>query len=72
MGLCRQPSLRASKVEPVVWAFVSGILKDPERIRAGMEALIEQEQAISPRDADEQAAAWTKKLAECDQLRGAY
>jgi hypothetical protein len=37
-----------------------------------MEALIEQEQAISPRDADEQAAAWTKKLAECDQLRGAY
>jgi site-specific DNA recombinase len=72
MGLCRQPSLRASKVEPVVWDFISGLLKDPERIRAGMEALIEQEQAVSPRDADEQAAVWAKKLAECDQLRGAY
>ena len=56
----------------MVWDFISGLLEDPERIKAGMEALIEQEQAISPRDADEQAAAWAKKLAQCDQLRGAY
>jgi hypothetical protein len=55
-----------------MWAFISDLLKDPERIRAGMEALIEQEQAVNPRDADEQAAAWAKKIAECDQRRGAY
>jgi site-specific DNA recombinase len=44
-----QQSFRAEKVEETVWSFVSRLLKDPERIRAGMEALIEQEQANGPR-----------------------
>ncbi len=38
-----QKAFRAEKVEAVIWSFVSDLLKDPERIRAGMEALIEQE-----------------------------
>jgi hypothetical protein len=71
-GPCRQMALRAEHVEPVVWKFVSGLLKDPERIRVGMNALIDRERAAGIHDMGEQAAAWTKKLEECDRLRGAY
>jgi hypothetical protein len=59
-------------VEPVVWDFVSGLLKDPERIRAGMNALIDREQEAGCRDMAEEAAAWAKKMEECDRLRSAY
>ncbi len=71
-GPCRQRSLRASEVEPVVWDFVSGLLKDPERTRAGMNALIDQERAASSRSPGEEAAVWAKKIEECDRLRSAY
>lgn len=71
-GACRQKSLRAEHVEPIVWEFVSGLLKDPERIRAGMNALIDRERAAGIHDTGEQAAAWTKKLEECDRLRNGY
>ena len=72
MCSCNQKSLRASEVEPVVWDFVSNLLKDPERIRSGMEALIEQEQASEPRNLDSETKIWTKKLAEYSSLRSAY
>jgi hypothetical protein len=55
-----------------VWDFVSDLLTDPEKIRSGMEALIEQEQATEPRDLEREAKVWTKKLAECTRLRSAY
>ncbi len=42
-GICEQKSLRAERVEASVWEFVSSLLKDPERIRAGVDMLIEQE-----------------------------
>jgi hypothetical protein len=42
-GLCEQKRLRAEKFEGTVWSFVFGLLKDPERLRAGMNALIEAE-----------------------------
>ena len=45
---------------------------DPERIRDGMEALIEQERASEPRDLDREAKVWKKKLAEYTRLRSAY
>ncbi len=38
MCSCTQKSLRAAKIEPTIWAFVSGLLTDPEKIRSGMEA----------------------------------
>jgi site-specific DNA recombinase len=69
---CTQKSLRSSEVEPAVWRFVSDLLTDPERIRAGMEALIEQERASEPRDLDRETRVWTKKLAEYTRLRSAY
>ncbi len=72
MGTCRQRSLRAAEVESAVWEFVSGLLKDPERVRAGMEALIERERAASSRLPAQEAEAWVRKLEECGRLRSAY
>jgi len=71
-GPCRQKSLRAEHVEPVVWEFVAGLLKDPERIRAGMDALIEREREAGSRDTGQEATAWASRLEECDRLRSAY
>jgi site-specific DNA recombinase len=67
-----QKSFRAEKVEAVMWSFVSNLLKDPERIRAGMEALINQERAAGPRDLAKEAAMWAQKVEECTRLRSAY
>jgi hypothetical protein len=59
-------------VEPLIWDFVSDLLENPERIRASMEVLIEQErEAERGRPADE-IAAWMKKMEESDRLRSAY
>jgi site-specific DNA recombinase len=67
-----QKSFRAEKVEAVMWSFVSNLLKNPELIRAGMEALIEQERANGPRDLAKEAATWAQKLEECTRLRNAF
>jgi site-specific DNA recombinase len=72
MGPCRQRSLQASSVEPMIWEFISDLLKNPEMIRAGMNALIERERAAKSREAGEEAAVWVKKLEECARLRSAY
>lgn len=52
-----------------MWKFVSGLLKDPERIRAGMERLIDQERASGHADPEREAKAWLEKLAEVDRQR---
>jgi site-specific DNA recombinase len=72
MCSCTQKALRASEVEPVVWAFVSGLLKDPERVRAGMDRLIEQERQASSAEPEREAEVWAGKLEECARLRAAY
>ena len=55
-----------------MWDFVSDLLTDPENIRSGMEALIEQERAPEPRGLEREAKVWTKKLVEYSHLRSAY
>jgi site-specific DNA recombinase len=72
MGSCAQKSLRPTEVEPVVWRFISGLLRDPEKIRVGMEKLIDEEQAIGRGDPEREAKAWAEKLEECARLRKAY
>jgi len=69
---CNEMSIQAHNVEPVIWRFVSGLLKDPERIRAGMERLIEDERGAGRGDPEREGKAWAEKLAECARLRGAY
>jgi site-specific DNA recombinase len=69
---CKQKCLRAEKVEPTVWDFVCGMLKHPERIRAGMDRLIAHEREGRRSDPEREAAVWAEKAAECARLRGAY
>jgi hypothetical protein len=55
-----------------VWEFVSGLLKDPERIRKGLEALIEEERAGMLDDPQQQSKVWLKKLSEVDSKRSKF
>jgi len=63
---------RAGELEATVWNLISSLLKDPVRLRAGLEELIEEEQRAMRGNPDEEAEAWMKKLAEVDSKRSAY
>jgi site-specific DNA recombinase len=71
-GSCRQKALRPTEVEPAVWNFVSELLKDPEKIKAGMERIIDAEAAMGRGDPERESEAWAEKLEECARLRSAY
>src|SRR5215210_5509867 len=63
---------RADQVEPRVWDLISGLLKDPGRLKAGLEEMIEQERAGLRGDPDQEAKTWLEKLSEVDQERRGY
>jgi hypothetical protein len=69
---CRQRMERAQKAEEAMWAFVSRALKDPGRILAGMDTLIEQKRAELRGDPEREAKAWLERIAEVDQERRGY
>jgi site-specific DNA recombinase len=73
MCLCTQKAIRAEDAEEAIWEFISRLLKDPERIRLGMERLIDEERVAANRgDPESTAKAWADKAAECARLRAAY
>jgi hypothetical protein len=63
---------RADVLEPRVWEFVSGLLKDPELLHAGLEAMIERESDGLPDNADREAKAWRDRLAEVEHKRARF
>jgi hypothetical protein len=71
-GSRRQKALRPAEVEPAVWHFVSELLTDPEKIKTGMERLIDDEVGIGRGDPEREAETWAEKLEECARLRRAY
>src|SRR5215203_6105888 len=71
-GSCSQRMVRAETAEAAMWQFVSEILKDPTRIRAGMDALIEQKRGEIRGDSGRVSKAWLDRLAEIDQERRGY
>jgi hypothetical protein len=68
---CEQSSIQARKVEPLVWGFVSGLLKEPEHIRRDLEMIALQREGKGE-DPDREAKAWAEKLAEVDSKRSRY
>jgi site-specific DNA recombinase len=72
MCSCTQQAIRAEEVEAEVWEFVSDLLMDPEKIKAGMQRLIEQEREAMRGDPEHEAEVWAQRIAECTQLRNAY
>jgi len=69
---CTQRALSAVEVEERVWRFVSELLTDPEKVRTGMNRLIEGELSERSGDPERETEAWTKKILECNRLRSAY
>jgi hypothetical protein len=55
-----------------VWNLISGLLKDPARLKAGLEEMIEQERAGLRGDPGQEAKTWLERLSEVDQERRGY
>jgi chromosome segregation ATPase len=55
--------------EAEVWEEVSSLLKEPERLRAGIERYIEQEHRGDP---EREMRVWAKRLADVDAKRSRY
>ena len=71
-GCTNTKQLRAEGMERQVWDFVRGLLKDPERVRAGLDRLIEEERANVSRDPGRDAEYWSKRMAEAEMERRGY
>ena len=65
-------SYRAEETEALVWRFISNLLKDPDRLRAGLEKMIDQERNGLREDPEREAAAWLRSLAEADSKRARF
>jgi site-specific DNA recombinase len=63
---------RAPDFEGRVWDLISGLLKDPERLRAGLDEMIEAERAGMRGDPEAEALAWLDKIAALDSKRSRY
>jgi len=63
---------RADKLEPAVWGLVSGLLKDRERLREGLERMIAEEREGVRGDPGREAGAWLERLAEADRKRSGF
>jgi site-specific DNA recombinase len=65
-------SHRADRLEPMVWNYVSGAMKNPEELRADLDRMVELERRDTRGDPDKEAKLWTEKLAEVDRKRARY
>jgi site-specific DNA recombinase len=65
-------SFPAVEIEGRVWDLVSGLLKDPERLRTGLEEMIETERAGVRGDPESEAQVWLGRLAALDSKRSRY
>jgi hypothetical protein len=64
--------LRAERIENQVWGFVRVLLRDPERIRTGLDRLIEEERTEAGRDPERDAEFWSRKITEVEVERRGY
>jgi site-specific DNA recombinase len=65
-------NLRALDLEGRVWDLLSGLLKDPERLRAGLDEMIEAERAGMRGDPEAEAMIWLGRIAVLDSKRSRY
>jgi site-specific DNA recombinase len=59
-------NFRAEDTERDVWNFVSSVLKDPERLRSGLDEMLDREEALSSLAHNEDEEEWLKKLSELE------
>jgi site-specific DNA recombinase len=63
---------RASDIERRVWDLISGLLKDPERLRAGLDEMIEAERAGMRGDPEAETLTWLARFSALDSKRSRY
>lgn len=63
---------RAEELEGKVWELISGLLKDPDRIRAGLERMIDIERSELRGEPERSAKAWADTLVEVQEERRGY
>jgi len=63
---------RAVDLEGRVWDLISGLLKDPARLREGLNEMIEAERAGMRGDPEAEAMAWLGRIAALDSKRSRY
>jgi Resolvase, N terminal domain/Recombinase zinc beta ribbon domain len=59
-------------VEAEVWQFVSGLLRDPQRLREGLDRMVECERAGMHGDPEQEQKHWLEKLAEAERRRSGF
>jgi hypothetical protein len=69
---CPQRTIRIERVEPLVREFVVEVLRDPDTIRRGLEALVQRELELERENPEILAGELTEKLSENDRRRRAY
>jgi tetratricopeptide (TPR) repeat protein len=60
---------RAVELEEQVWRFVHDLLTDPERMRVGLDAMIEEKRKALRGGPGEEANFWLDKIADIDRQR---
>src|SRR5215218_449966 len=60
---------RAERTEAEIWGEISSLLKEPERLRAGVTRMMEDECRYDPQH---EMRVWAKRLAEVDAKRSRY
>ena len=60
---------RAIELEDQVWRFVYGLLTDPDRLRRGLDAMIEEKRKALRGNPDKEVSIWLDKIAEADRQR---
>jgi site-specific DNA recombinase len=60
---------RADELEEQIWRFVHRLLTDPERMRAGLDAMIEEKRKALRGGPSEEANFWLDKIADIDRQR---
>ncbi|MGF1472404.1 MAG: recombinase family protein [Rubrobacteraceae bacterium] len=65
-------NIKAEEIESQIWEFVSGLLLDPERLSAGLEAMIESERDALHGDPEREEKVWLDKITETDTKRLRY
>jgi site-specific DNA recombinase len=65
-------SIRSDYAHAAVWDLISGLLTDPDRLREGLDAMIEEQRRSLRGDPDREAKTWLEKLAALDRKRSGY
>jgi site-specific DNA recombinase len=64
--------IRSDRAHAAVWSLISELLSEPDRLREGLEAMIEGERKGIRGDPERESKAWLQKLAEVDRKRDGY